>query len=338
MATNTRSLFVKIPRNVKIDISRKIIIQSLYMVIKGDISNIEYISQQFNNFTWRITFKKDYDCAPLFGQKLRIGGYEIEMEDFNEVSKYKFSTYKVMWLPHQFPLDEIEKSFKSFGAVTASVTEETVTEDITGDDSSVKVQFKSGNILVKAKVNREGEGLSIQSGIHHILKQKCFINRLGEKPRCLRCSEVGHIRKNCPLNSIFCSKCGKSGHKAENCSMAKATAPEVENLPDEEDTLDGAENLTESEPTSKVLENLNETNISQQNIVKFVRAMDKDLASIKKRSQDELDQSASEGKHGAKKPFKEETLININDISIESEKSTAATEKDISFDGDASSH
>ena len=102
--------------------------------------------------------------------------------------------------------------------------------------------------------------------------------------------------------------------------------------------MDGAENLTESEPTSKVLENLNVTNVSQQNIVKFVKAMDKGLASIKKRSQDELDQSASEGKHGAKKPFKEETLININDISIESEKSTAATEKDISFDGDASSH
>ena len=143
--------------------------------------------------------------------------------------------------------------------------------------------------------------------------------------------------------------------------MAKATAPEVENLPDEEDTLDGAENLTESEPTSKVLENLNETNVSQQNIEKFVRAMDKDLASIKKRNQDELEQSASEGNHGAKKPFKEEELININDISIEgnhgakkpfkeeelinindisieSEKSTADTEKDISYDDDASSH
>ena len=192
-----------------------------------------------------------------------------------------------------------------------------MTKYISGDDSSVKVQFKSGNILVKAKVNRGGEGLSIQSGIHHILKQKCFINRIGEKPRCLRCSEVGHIRKNCPLNKILCSKCGKYGYRAENCSMAKATAPEVEKLPDEEDTLDGAVNLTESELTSKVLENLNETNVSQQNIVKFVKVMDKDLASIKKRNQDELEQSASEGKHGAKKPSKEEKLININDISID---------------------
>ena len=122
------------------------------MVIKADISNVEYISQQFNNMTWRITFKKDSDCSNLVGQKLKIGGFEFQVEDFNVVSKFRFSTYKVMWLPHQYPFEEIENFFKSNGAVTASATEETVTEQVIGDESSVEVQFKSGNILVKTKV------------------------------------------------------------------------------------------------------------------------------------------------------------------------------------------
>ena len=242
MAETARSLCVIIPREISHDFTRKLLISSLYKLIKADLSHVEYISQQFNNFTWRITFKKEYSCSKFIGKHLSISDREVVIQDFTEVSDFKFVTYKVLWLPHEFKVEAVKKYFADLGAIVTQITEESFKEKI--DDLPLDFHIKNGNILVKIKVKRDSEGPRIESGIHTILSNKSFINKVGEKPKCLKCHEVGHIRKNCPKNSILCTKCNKTGHTVLQCNMALATKLDLKEHPDEhenDDTLN--ENL-----------------------------------------------------------------------------------------------
>lgn len=235
--SGSRSLILRIPRDHNKNVTRKTVLIALYEKFHKEIYQVDYISQQFNNYTWRVTFKKGYDVEKLVGEIIVVSGAEVELEDFSDVAKFRFSSYKVMWLPHEFELNEVELFFKNSGdVILANATEESITEKF--EEIPIDLQIKTGNILVKIKHKRESTDL-IVSGIHLLGKHKVFIHKLGEKPKCLRCNQIGHIRKDCPKNSLSCTKCKKIGHIAEKCTMAQAIANNIDDFPDEDDSLAG---------------------------------------------------------------------------------------------------
>ena len=323
MSTKVRSLVLRLPRKVSDGVNRRTILKSLFVLMGEQIHNVDYVSQQYNNWIWRITFKKEFDVSFLVGKKVNIGGVDVELEDFLEFNSFRYSTYKVMWLPHEFPLPQAVEFFKKNGdSVSVTASEEVVTEK---DDGLPEIKVKTGNLLVKVKQKKDSKDLNIL-GIQNVSKHKCFVNKLGSKPKCLRCEEVGHIRKNCPRNSLTCKKCKKTGHVAEQCNMALATAAPVEELPDEDDTLEDApKELEEATTSSEELENLNQENVTPAKINKLMIKMTQELESIEKnkRKREKLngDDSSLRSLEQTPKTSRndaEEYNIPIEDISISS--------------------
>ena len=133
------------------------------------------------------------------------------------------------------------------------------------------------------------------TGIQTIDKFKCFVNKFGEKPRCLRCNEIGHIRKNCPKNSMLCLICKKTGHLDTDCNMALKTAnPQVE-FPDEDDTLNGfSKGLEDTSTGTSDIDNLTKENVTAKKVEKLVRVFDLEveLFEAEKRKRQEEEEEA----------------------------------------------
>lgn len=303
MEASKRSIILRLPRGVSDNITRSSILQALYVIAKTDINEVEYISQQYNNYTWRITFKKDFSIAKLIGEKVRFSGVDVELEDFSEFSNFRFSSYKVMWLPHEFPTSQISDFFKKNGDISSVSIIEEVTSLNLDDLSEIKV--KTGNLLVKIKQKKDSKDLPV-TGIHMIQSFKCFVHKLGEKPKCLRCNETGHIRKKCPKNSIFCIKCKKIGHVISNCNMALATTNQIVEAPDEHD--DTHEDLTGLEDTSikdNYSSSINNENITPAKIKTLYNNINSELEVLetkKRKKQDGKETSTSESSPISKNP------------------------------------
>ena len=60
----------------------------------------DYVNQQNTIFVWRITFKKDFYAGHLVDNKISVYGADVELENNLEFNRFKYSTYRVMWLPH----------------------------------------------------------------------------------------------------------------------------------------------------------------------------------------------------------------------------------------------
>lgn len=225
-------LCIKIPKGVRVDVDRKKIIKAFYESRPEALEHIRYVSQQFNNYTWVISFDKAYDYSKLEYSSLNIDGYSLSLCEVVDPKKFRYASYRVLWLPHGFPIDKVRKMFEINGVKILDVSEEKFQVEDVGD-----MWFSTGNFRVKVQVDNDKDPF-IRTGVVEINKMKVLISKIGEKPRCLRCSEQGHIRRNCPLNGMICTKCHKTGHVAENCSLAKRIAKEDEEFPDEADEED----------------------------------------------------------------------------------------------------
>ena len=243
MSTVDCSLSIRLPKDLAQVVRRKDILLAFFELINHDIAKVDIISQQLSNFIWRITFEEGYDTKFLVGKTIKLENKEIQIEDFNEISRYRFMNYKVMWLPHKFSKEKIESFFKVKTVKDIEVKEEVISEKIDLIPNMPDLKIKTGNFFVKIKLKKEDEGVPIKTGLNEIEKNRVFISLKGEKPKCLKCNNIGHIRKNCPLNNIFCISCKKSGHKVENCTLALRTKLQNDNLPDEDDTIDDIENM-----------------------------------------------------------------------------------------------
>ena len=189
---------------------------------------------------------------------------------------------------------KVEKFFKgNTESITISATEEVTGQQ--ADDDIPDLKIKTGNIIVKIKHKKEANESAV-TGIQTIDKFKCFVNKFGEKPRCLRCNEIGHIRKNCPKNSMLCLICKKTGHLDTDCNMALKTAnPQVE-FPDEDDTLNGfSKGLEDTSTGTSDIDNLTKENVTAKKVEKLVRVFDLEVelfeAEKRKRQEEEEEEA-----------------------------------------------
>lgn len=225
------SVCIKVPSDSTASIDRRKIIKAFYEHDVEIVKLIRYVSQQFNNYTWVISFDESLHISELIGKTIRIDDEIFELFEVEDPNRFKTYVYRVLWLPHGFSKTRVQSYFGGNGRRVIDCIEETFQVDGIDD-----LFFSTGNFRVKVQFDVEKCSGPIKSGMASIDKQKVLITRLGEKPRCLKCNEEGHIRRNCPLNELKCEECGKNGHLKEKCSMATRLASQNEiDLPDEHD-------------------------------------------------------------------------------------------------------
>lgn len=225
------SIILQFPRNYAQNVNRRLILKLIKEQKESLLASVEYVSQQINNRSWVVTFDSKEAYDQIVGRKIQFGDFQVEAQDLSSFNRFSFITYKVLWLPHRFPKEKLSQFFSRDGIEVIEIQEELYV-----DEEFPELKIKSGNFLVKIKIDKSKNVQLLPTNVYNFDKIKFLVSRFGEKPKCLRCSEYGHIRKNCPLNSLRCSQCGKNGHSVRNCNMATRTAivddPE---LPDESD-------------------------------------------------------------------------------------------------------
>ena len=334
-----KSLCIKIPSKINHSINRKIILKSLHALMKQDIHQVEYISQQINNYTWQISFHTPEDCVKWIDSVIHIEGEAITIEDFSQVSEFRFITYKVLWLPHKFPKEKIEKFFNHDGIVSVQATEETISNlDIEG------LKVKTGNWICKLKIKRENKNFSLSSGISSIDNRKIFISKFGEKPRCLRCQGIGHIRKNCDkFKKTYANTVAQISEEnpdeddpVEEKSESNVNNNNQENIMEAQDNNNNKYNNNSieyqeinMEPISNNKNNNNNDNNNNNNNNKAITKKRMNESSDKRTVHDTSLSNASMSN-------KKEKLINVAEISINTSNDNTSCSSDDSHDEDIS--
>lgn len=93
---------------------------------------------------------------------------------------------KVLWLPVWIKLPTVELFLEQFCQVLQCARE---TESIEG------VTFSNGNVKVSMEMSEDDIGAIPYRTM--ISGKQCLITVVGRAPVCLKCDQIGHIRKNC---------------------------------------------------------------------------------------------------------------------------------------------
>ncbi|XP_064467822.1 uncharacterized protein LOC135378674 [Ornithodoros turicata] len=137
---------------------------------------------------------------------------------------------KLHWLPYHVPDDSVRKAFEVFGQEII-VSREKWTDDYFHD-------VESTTRVLKMKL-KEGVTVDIIPHQMRLCGKSVLVSIPGRLPLCLRCRELGHVRRQC--RAPRCSKCRRYGHDDESCvrsyaSVTKEVREEAdENLMDEAD-------------------------------------------------------------------------------------------------------
>ena len=147
-----------------------------------------------------------YNCVNIYGN-------QYVLEDPNKVVSY----LRIGWLPHQINHEGICDQLKEMtGAEMVFALDEYYKE-------TELMEIKNGNKLFIIVEGKKEKMEKIEFGIQLFDGYYGFINRLGVKPQCLLCKQVGHIKKNCPQRKLKCGKCNGEGHATNACSYAIAS-------------------------------------------------------------------------------------------------------------------
>ena len=88
---------LKIKENTKVN--RKEILNALKDQF-NNVKDVDCISQVYNNKTWFITFKEDYNIQEIVNKRLSIESQDILIQDANNIVEFEYAIYTVGWLPH----------------------------------------------------------------------------------------------------------------------------------------------------------------------------------------------------------------------------------------------
>jgi hypothetical protein len=232
---------VRIRTSEKLDnVNRKDLLISLSQLIDEDIKYIEYIVPYRSKNNWILRFYEDYHISSIIGKKVLIGGILHIIEDaIDEIDPAIYATYRLHWLTPGFNRGRVEQYIRSINRAyqVESYIEETCRDELLKG-------IKNGNIRVKLKVKRSeiNSSPTLQTGVHKIEGIRFLVTRIGEKPKCLICNSIEHMKKDCPDLKKRCTKCNTIGHLAESCTYSLKVSgkhtEELQQLPDEDDEED----------------------------------------------------------------------------------------------------
>ncbi len=188
-----------------------------------------WTSQIFNNHTWIVTFKTEYSNEKLIGKNIEIANKRVVIMDANQDESIVNIKLRILWLPHNFRKDKINRFLKErYGLQVAEIIEEKIKHEKYQD-----LKIKNGNFLVKCKLDLKTNKQRLGTGINEINGNRVLISRIGGPVRYLTCNEIGHIRRACPRKNDRCCRCNRIGHLLSECTMAKRIGEHTEELPDD---------------------------------------------------------------------------------------------------------
>ena len=214
------SLKINVPRGSEA-VSRLSILKGLSSVSELDTSKITSISPfQYGN-NWIIYFKQDYDCSIFVGNKVKVVENELCIESaLNELDPYIYQTYRLHWL-FELSNAEIEKIKDYFRKLNKYIEVIDVKPEFLNEESMKHIANGNYRVKIRFLASKKDE-VKIKVGKHNLGNRvSTLVTRLGEKPKCLLCSAEDHLRKDCPKRKLKCDYCNKTGHKADECSLAK---------------------------------------------------------------------------------------------------------------------
>jgi hypothetical protein len=226
------SVFITL-KSKEVIYTRKDIYIGLYNMKDDNLTkSIDCISQYNTNNTWVISFTDKFKASTLSGCQVKIINEEanIEFMEPNSINNGPiYSVYRVQWLPHHFPKDDLKKYFKKFNdkIEILNIYEETCRYE------NVKMDhIKNGNLRVKIKFPvAEIEKINIATGMVYINGFKVILTKIGDPPKCLFCNKNGHFKKDCDKIKLKCENCNKRGHIKDSCNLANRLSeiPDISN-------------------------------------------------------------------------------------------------------------
>ena len=202
------------------------------------------------------------DCESTFkkflGKKISFDNTQVELEDAN-VKSQPTSLFKIMWLPRQTSHEKVNEfiSSKIKSELILKIENEKMRDRHCEHIDTGLIKF----FLLETADNRPNyENIC---GKQSIFGDDVFIIKVGEGKRCIYCSELNHIKKDCPKlaedQKKICSRCHNKGHTVKECSISKVISgqKDAEAMLCTED-----ENLFEENAISSVKNNNKENNIN----------------------------------------------------------------------------
>lgn len=190
---------------------------------------------QFNH-VWMITFKTGEDMAPLASKsEITVKGRKCVVIDPNVQEK----EIKVHWVPHHVPDVLIAQQLGRFGKVKRVVREKW---RIPG------LEEAETNTRVVQLAPRDAEALNEVPHQAKIDGVPILIAVPGRPPLCLRCRQLGHIRRQC--RATWCRKCRSFGHIDADCVQTYASKTKQRSAPQTMDDFMDAEDIEAAKSTA----------------------------------------------------------------------------------------
>ena len=136
---------------------------------------------------------------------------------------------RVHWLPYFIPQDWIHKQLAPFGTIDTGTHENSITSGITHSKSLIQ------SVVMEVRdLNTLPHTLAVP-----FLGQfyPALVTVPGRPPICLKCKQVGHVRRDCAVD--VCRHCNPFGHTSEACAVRHSYAGVVRSRNEEERVADG---------------------------------------------------------------------------------------------------
>lgn len=176
------------------------------IVSKEDVSNFGVY--QYNH-VWAITFRGSAAKEKLLQEKeISVKGQRCLVIDPNK----KEVEIKLHWIPGDVSDESVEKEMGNYGKVKAIKREKWRS----GFFEDVDTTTRHVTLLLR-------EGGSANSLPHQMYIAGCrvLLAVTGRPPMCLRCKQIGHIRRQC--QTPWCRTCRSFGHEEEECVRTYAS-------------------------------------------------------------------------------------------------------------------
>ncbi|XP_064467254.1 uncharacterized protein LOC135378227 [Ornithodoros turicata] len=170
------------------------------LVKKEDVSNFGVY--QYNH-VWVISFRSAIAKERLLAMKeLEVKGQRCMVIDPNRTE----IEIKIHWIPGNVSDEALQKALEKYGNVKEIRREKWKGSFFEGIDTTTR------QVTIRLH-----EGVSATNLPHQTFVEGCRVlfSVPGRPPMCLRCKQIGHIRKQC--HTPWCKTCRSYGHLDEEC-------------------------------------------------------------------------------------------------------------------------